>query len=315
MSTNSQESGSLSLADAMNELSSLPEEGQQEGDAQEVQAEESAEDQAEPEEQSEDEVEESDDEQSEPEEPEQPPKAIRITVEGEEIEVTPEEIQSSYMRQKDYTKKTQQLAEQRKQFEQEAATLSQERAQYAQVLGQLQAQLQGQLGQEPDWDALRNADPIEYSIQWTEWQRKSMRLQAAQQEQARVSQLQQQERQQQLQQHMERERQALELALPQWKDSEKAKAEKALIMEQGKRLGFTDQELAQAYDHRAILALHKAALYDQMMSKAKAAKPAPQRTVEPGRAVKETSHRKRAAENFKSTGSVKDAARLLSSLL
>ena len=43
---------------------------------------------------------------------------FKVKVDGEEIEVTQEELLRGYMRQKDYTQKTKQLAEQRKQFEQ-----------------------------------------------------------------------------------------------------------------------------------------------------------------------------------------------------
>ena len=43
---------------------------------------------------------------------------FKVKVDGEEIEVTQEELLRGYMRQKDYTQKTQQLAEQRKQYEQ-----------------------------------------------------------------------------------------------------------------------------------------------------------------------------------------------------
>lgn len=44
---------------------------------------------------------------------------FKVKVDGEEIEVTQEELLRGYMRQKDYTQKTQQLAEQRRQFEQQ----------------------------------------------------------------------------------------------------------------------------------------------------------------------------------------------------
>jgi hypothetical protein len=85
-----------------------------------------------------------------------------------------------------------------------------------------------------------------------------------------------------------------------------------MIMEQGKKLGFSDQELAQAYDHRAILALRKAALYDAMMERAKAAKPAPVKTVAPGRVeAAPTSQRQKARQQFSKTGSLQDAARLV----
>ena len=49
--------------------------------------------------------------------PEEEPK-YKVKVDGEEIEVTQEELLRGYMRQRDYTQKTQQLAQQRKQFEQ-----------------------------------------------------------------------------------------------------------------------------------------------------------------------------------------------------
>ena len=50
-------------------------------------------------------------------EPEEEPK-YKVKVDGEEIEVTQDELLRGYMRQRDYTQKTQRLAEQRRQFEQ-----------------------------------------------------------------------------------------------------------------------------------------------------------------------------------------------------
>lgn len=56
---------------------------------------------------------ESDNQQTTEEEPK-----YKVKVDGEEIEVTQDELLRGYMRQKDYTQKTQALAEQRRQFEQ-----------------------------------------------------------------------------------------------------------------------------------------------------------------------------------------------------
>lgn len=50
-------------------------------------------------------------------EPEEEPK-YKVTVDGEDVEVTQEELLRGYMRQSDYTRKTQQLANQRQQIEQ-----------------------------------------------------------------------------------------------------------------------------------------------------------------------------------------------------
>ena len=59
----------------------------------------------------------SQEEKEEHEEPEEEPK-YKVTVDGQEVEVTQEELLRGYMRQSDYTRKTQQLASQRQQIEQ-----------------------------------------------------------------------------------------------------------------------------------------------------------------------------------------------------
>lgn len=87
-----------------------------------------------------------------------------IKVDGEEIEVSLEELQSGYQRQKDYTKKTQALAEQRKDYEAKAAKLEQLQTQYLQ-----QAQLANELLNRDlkkfevvDWESLKLTDPVGY---------------------------------------------------------------------------------------------------------------------------------------------------------
>jgi hypothetical protein len=222
------------------------------------------------------------------------------------------------MRQKDYTRKTQELSEQRKAFEAEYQQVASERQQYAQLLSALEQQLQQTSGAEPDWDTLRATDPIEYSLQWTEWQRGQQKRQLIAAEQQRMQQLAQVEQQKAMAQTLERERQALLTVVPEWKDAEKAKVEKAMVIEQGKKLGFSDEELAQAFDHRAIVALRKAALYDQLMSKKQTveqSKPAPQKVVKPGtKGTVDNSAKRRAEQRFNQSGSIRDAAALLSFL-
>lgn len=59
----------------------------------------------------------SQEQEEEHKEPDEEPK-YKVTVDGQEVEVTQEELLRGYMRQSDYTRKTQQLANQRQQFEQ-----------------------------------------------------------------------------------------------------------------------------------------------------------------------------------------------------
>jgi len=70
------------------------------------------------------------------------PTVFTVKVDGKEVEVTLDELQKGYSRTQDYTRKTQQIAEIRKQVEAETEAVRAERAQYAQMLGALQAQLQ-----------------------------------------------------------------------------------------------------------------------------------------------------------------------------
>lgn len=58
-------------------------------------------------------------ETEETEEQEEQPKSYLVKVDGEEVEVTLDELQKGYSRTQDYTRKTQALAEQRKEAEAE----------------------------------------------------------------------------------------------------------------------------------------------------------------------------------------------------
>ena len=86
-------------------------------------------------------LEEQSEEGEETEEGEQP-QTFTVKVDGKEVSVTLDELQKGYSRTQDYTRKTQQIAEVRKQVEQETHAVRAEREQYAQLLGALQTQLQ-----------------------------------------------------------------------------------------------------------------------------------------------------------------------------
>ena len=126
-------------------------------------------------------------EETEVEEVEEQP-VYRVTVDGSEIEVTQDELINGYSRQQDYTRKTQELANQRKTIEQQAQELAQRDAIYAQLLPKMEAQLQGELVNEPDWDSLYNDDPIAFVREKQLWDEKKEKLKAAEAENARLAQ-------------------------------------------------------------------------------------------------------------------------------
>jgi len=264
-------------------------------------------------------AEEQSEEGEETEEEEQPTEVYTVKVDGKEVEVTLDELQKGYSRTQDYTRKTQQIAETRKAVDAEASAIRAEREQYAQLLGALKQQLEST--EAPiDMDRLYNEDPIEWVRQSEVMRQRQDKLAAIQSEQQRLSQLTAQQRAQEMNAHLATQQEALIQAVPEWKDSKKAQAEKALLVEFGKKIGFSDDELKNVYDHRAVVALRKAALYDQMMSKRGQIKPVinngprPAKPSAAGR-VSTTTESTRAKQRLAKSGRVNDAASAIELLL
>lgn len=257
-------------------------------------------------------------EEEETEEGEQP-QTFTVKVDGKEVSVTLDELQKGYSRTQDYTRKTQQIAEVRKQVEQETQAVRAEREQYAQLLGALQAQLQSSEPQ-VDLERLYHEDPIEWVRQKEVMRERQEKLGAIQSEQQRLSQVAQYEQQRAMEAQLASQQEALFAALPDWKDPKKAKAEKALVIESAKAAGFSDEDLKSVYDHRLVLLLRKAALFDQMVSKRQGIKPVVNngpRTAKPGAAgrVSTTTESVRAKQRLAKTGRIDDAASAIELLL
>jgi hypothetical protein len=320
-------SGPLNMDQAVQALAAiLPEEGQQDGgETQEQPSEEEVVAASDDESESgADELsDELTDEQSESEEDtqeEEKPSTFTIKVDGKDVEVTLDELQKGYSRTQDYTRKTQQVAEMRKQTEAQLTAIRAEREQYAQLLGALSEQVKAAAEPQIDWDRLYQEDPIEYVRQREVMRENREKAAAIQAEQQRLAEISQQEQMQKLQTHKAKESQALLEAIPTWKDPAKAKAEKAMLIEFGQKMGFTPQELGNIYDHRVVLALRKAALYDQMQAKRQGIKPVTNngpKPAKPGAAgrVSQMSDAVRAKQRLAKTGRVDDAASAIELLL
>ena len=308
----------LNVANAASAINAmLPSEG---GDQQDVELQELTEvDSAAPEE----ELQDSDGEQSdetEAEEEEDKPPVFTVKVDGKNVEVTLEELQKGYSREADYTRKTQQVSEERRAFAAEAELVRTERQQYSQLLGSLQAQLQQNAAPQVDMDRLYHEDPIEW-VKQKELARDSEKVHAAiQSEQQRLSHIQAQEQYQSMQAHLAQQQDAMLKAIPEWVNPDKAKAEKTLLIEWGQKLGFSSDELKNIFDHRAVVALRKAALYDQMMTKRGNIRPAVNngpKPAKPGAAgrMDNTTDSRRSQQRLAKTGRVNDAASAIEHLL
>lgn len=323
------ESQAMNVADAATAISAMlaPEQGQAEVDeTQPVEESEEDTETAASEEESpgvedapeEEAAEEQSEEGEEPEEQDQA-QTFTVKVDGKEVAVTLEELQNGYSRTQDYTRKTQQIAEVRKQVEQETQAVRAERQQYAQLLGALQAQLQATEPQ-VDLDRLYNEDPIEWVRQKEVMRERQEKALAIQAEQQRLAQLSQYEQQRAVEEQLSKEKDALLAALPEWRDPKKAQADKALVVESAKAAGFSEEDLKSVYDHRLVLLLRKAGLYDQMMSKRQGIKPVVNngpRPAKPGAAgrVSTTTESTRAKQRLAKTGRIDDAVSAIELLL
>lgn len=285
MSNNSQETGSLSINEAMNSLLATPPEEDKASDGrlgEEAEAETpTLEAEAETEEAEEVEYVEDDeegeydtDEVEEEEEVEQPD-IYTVKVDGEEYEVTQDELLNGYQRQQAYTKRSQELAEQRKAFEAEAQQVAQMRDAYAQQLEQLSQYNQQILGDaEPDWDALaKEYSAEELFLYKTKLDQQKEQARQVEAEKQALAQQQAQEQQAQMQQHLAKQREEMLDRIPQWRDENVRTSEREQVIKYAQQsVGFSPQEIANASDARAIELLYKAWQWDNLQSKKPAAK-------------------------------------------
>ena len=262
-------------------------------------------------------------EESEYESEQEPTPTYKVKVGKEEMEVPLDELLKGYSRTSDYTRKTQEVAEARKAVEaerqkiEEAARLRDTYAQRLQVIEQMLSQ--GEKGE--DLAALKESDPIGYAVKIAEQTEREKQLAAVRAEQQRIAQQQQAEQSQRLQAHLQAEALKLQEAIPEMADPAKSQAIKTDIRNYAKKIGFSDEELAQVYDSRAVTALYKAMQFDKLtQGKADAVKKVAQapRMMRPGTftpEARESSEAKKLRERLRQSGKKGDAARIFERLL
>jgi hypothetical protein len=253
---------------------------------------------------------------------EEPTPTYRVKVGKDEVEVPLDELLKGYSRTADYTRKTQEIAETRKAVEADRAKIEEAaklRDTYAQRLSVIEQMLNQDSGE--DLATLKETDPIGYAVRVAEQSEREKQLAAVRAEQQRLAQQQQAEQSERLKAHLAAESQKLSEAIPEFADPVKGTAVKADIRKYAQGLGFSDQELAQAYDSRAITALYKAMQYDKLVSnKGEATKKVSQapRMLKPGTSTPETrtsQEVKNMRGRLKKSGRAKDAAALFERFL
>ncbi len=298
---------------------------EKEEDTQEAEVEETEEEDVEFEaEEADDDTEKSeDDSEIEDEEVVEEEQTFTVKAAGEEKEVTLDELKKSYQLGSDYTKKTQEVAEQRKVIDQEAKAIIEARKvrdDYAQRLQAVEQFLVGSNDSPEDLAAMKENDPIGYAVKVAEMTEKKDQLQQVNAERQRIAQEQESDRSANMQKYVEGEAQKLTQSLPEFSDKTKGEQIRNDIRSYGKKVGFTDNELSQVYDSRHVLVLHKAAQWDKLQAsksgvKKKVAK-AP-KMVKGGAKVKQnsTDRTKKQMQRLQQSGSARDAAAIFENLM
>jgi len=267
--------GSVSEAqEALLGLMEPEEEKPQEEEAQPAEEEESTEETHDEslEEESEEESEEEEAEESD-EEGEEEPDLYAVKVDGEEVEVTFDELLKGYSRQSDYTKKTQELSQGRKEIEEAKSTydsaltqMQHERQHYVTQLNQILQNSSNNLQEydKIDWKTLKEDDPIEYVKLREDYRDGKDKMQALDQQRQMAMQQQQAEAQKVQKEAIQAERGKMIEALPEWGDPDKQKELATNVKSYALTQGFSEEELNSLIDHRSVLVLMKAAKYDAL---------------------------------------------------
>lgn len=195
-----------------------------------------------------------------------------LEINGELYQV-PKELKDGYLRQQDYTRKTQEVAAERSALEEQRSGFEAQRQAFVQ---QVQAQQQNfqvhaqisaidaQIAQyqNVDWQQLIENDPVEAMKLDRAFRdlkdKRNEAVQTAIQSQQQID----QQRQQEFMQIVERGKSELPKRIPDW-SPEKAQA----LSEYGvNKYGFTREEMLSIIDPRHVEVLNKAFLYDQLQA-------------------------------------------------
>ena len=174
----------------------------------------------------------------------------RVVVDGQEQEVTLDELMKGYSRQSDYTRKTEKLSQDRKSVEElknqytrqnEEAKIK--RDQYEKQIQILSEQLKQSEPSKVDLDRLYEDNPAEYVRVKAEQDRRKELLEKANQERQRIQSEKQEEQSKQYNAYLEQQRELLAQKLPIYADKEKGPEFVKNLTSYAKEIGYTDQEI------------------------------------------------------------------------
>ena len=237
--------------------------------------------------------------------------------------VTFGELKASYKRDRKNTQGLQDFDDQRQKMGQAQNVLSQQSQQYMQALEALDKRLNDKIGKvdQGELERLRTEDPMEYfakrdELREMEEERKMVQESAVKERQGQMSQMQAGHTE-----LLKKEADALARHIPEWTDPKKGGALRDKLKGYAGSQGYKQEEIDTISDHRALVILRKAMLFDEIKSadaSGKKTRNAP-RVQRPrgssSRGSMGTDKRNRQNKKLKQTGRVDDAASLIFDLI
>lgn len=248
------------------------------------------------------------------------PRVFKVPVEDGDgfEEITRDEYESRQLRMADYTRKTQELAKQRKAVEAEMQARRDERQKYADGLGELTEIMQAIAPAEPDWEKVKEEDSQGFPERFQAYQKQVKMLGDIEAERERVRQESAEESKTILAQMQLDRDEFLQASVPGWADLDKAREEMAGLVKYANDVhGFTVDMISEVVDPQVFLMLRKSMLYDKMTATGKEVRKKAKKglTLKPGPSGSTESKSKKkedaARSRLERTGHVRDAASLL----
>lgn len=200
----------------------------------------------------------------------------RIKVDGESGEATLADLLKSYQYEQHLNRRSQQMAGERKEWEEQNAKWREDKAEQEANLRNTFTALEQMIAadyQQTNWKELQEEDPTAYLIAQQNLQQRFAHLeqmkQAIQEQSQKEADEAKAKQEDALRQLMLREREMALEAIPEWQNPDVRNKDLGEIGAYlGKTVGLTPEHYAQIADHRLFVVARKAMMYDQMQSKA-----------------------------------------------
>ena len=251
---------------------------------------------------------------------EEPEEIYSVKVDGQEAQVTLEDLKQGYSGQKYVQQGMQDVANKRKEAENVYEALNNERQQLAQIYQQLQ---NGGVAQPPSKPTkeLFDADPIGYMQENLAYEEKKAEYDNQMAQLQNVSQQNSESQQYARNAFVQEQMQILQKEIPEFADEKTGQKLKDKLVSIGqKHYGYSINEIDQITDHRAIKVLNDAMKYQSIIAgktKAEVKTKGAKSVVKPGakkHATPDAKKRSRQKAKLRETGSMEDAIGLITNV-